>query len=195
MPRSLVVIITVIMLLYPILIFIGMQHVSPRYLAIGLALVLSTRFFLFKTENKHHRIVMSIATLLGVGLCMLTLVANNALVMQAYPIIMNALFFAVFFYSWCYPPTVITQIAQRITKQPLSDTAINYTQKVTLMWCGFFVFNGLIALWTTFFGNLVQWTLYNGFISYLLMGALFLGEMITRYFVKKKEYAGGGDAK
>ena len=47
----------------------------------------------------------------------------------------------------------------------------------------FFVFNGSIALITVFCEDAV-WALYNGFIAYLLMGTLFLGEWLIRRRVK-----------
>ncbi len=75
----------------------------------------------------------------------------------------------------------------RFHNKNLSSNAVKYTRKVTIIWCIFFVINGLIALYTAFYASLEIWTLYNGLISYVLMGSLFVIEYIVRYFVIKKE--------
>jgi acyl-coenzyme A synthetase/AMP-(fatty) acid ligase len=61
-----------------------------------------------------------------------------------------------------------------------------YCRKVTLVWCGFFVLNGGVAAWTVFFAPQALWSLYNGGISYMLMGILFGGELMVRKMADKK---------
>jgi acyl-coenzyme A synthetase/AMP-(fatty) acid ligase len=61
-----------------------------------------------------------------------------------------------------------------------------YCRKVTWMWCGFFIFNGSMAAITIFFGSDIIWSVYNGGISYILMGSLFAGEFLVRKMVQKK---------
>jgi acyl-coenzyme A synthetase/AMP-(fatty) acid ligase/3-hydroxymyristoyl/3-hydroxydecanoyl-(acyl carrier protein) dehydratase len=62
----------------------------------------------------------------------------------------------------------------------------SYCRKVTWMWCGFFIFNGGIAAITIFFGSDIIWSVYNGGISYILMGSLFAGEFLVRKMVQKR---------
>jgi acyl-coenzyme A synthetase/AMP-(fatty) acid ligase/3-hydroxymyristoyl/3-hydroxydecanoyl-(acyl carrier protein) dehydratase len=61
----------------------------------------------------------------------------------------------------------------------------SYCRIWTLIWCGFFVFNGGIAGYTVFFAPDAVWSVYNGGISYILMGILFFGEVMIRKVVKK----------
>jgi acyl-coenzyme A synthetase/AMP-(fatty) acid ligase len=61
-----------------------------------------------------------------------------------------------------------------------------YCQKVTIVWCAFFVFNGSTALFTVFFASDAFWSIYNGGISYILMGILFCGELIVRKMTDNK---------
>jgi uncharacterized membrane protein len=96
------------------------------------------------------------------------------------------IFFSMFLHSWYYPPALITQIAQRFSSKALSPAAIRYTRTVTLVWCGFFLVNGAISLWTAYYASLAIWTLYNGFISYMLIGGLFVAEYLVRWCVKKR---------
>ena len=76
-------------------------------------------------------------------------------------------------------PTVIERIA-RLTDPALPDEAIPYVTGVTRVWCAFFVVNGAIALWTALAASDATWALYNGAISYVLIGALLLGERLVR---------------
>ena len=46
--------------------------------------------------------------------------------------------------------------------------------------------NGAVAAWTIFSGSDLVWAVYNGGISYILMGILLLGEFIIRKKVQKK---------
>ena len=69
----------------------------------------------------------------------------------------------------------------------LDAQAMNYTRHVTEAWVIFFLVNASISLWTALHADLALWTLYNGFISYLLIGLMFGGEYILRLFVKRKK--------
>jgi acyl-CoA synthetase (AMP-forming)/AMP-acid ligase II/3-hydroxymyristoyl/3-hydroxydecanoyl-(acyl carrier protein) dehydratase len=61
-----------------------------------------------------------------------------------------------------------------------------YCKKVTFLWCGFFILNGSFSAFTVFAGSEFLWSIYNGGISYILMGLLFTGEYIIRRQVNKK---------
>jgi len=61
---------------------------------------------------------------------------------------------------------------------------VAYTRRVTQVWCGFFVLNGSVALVTALWASDATWALYNGLISYCLMGCLFAGEWLVRRKVK-----------
>mgnify|MGYP003988786837 FL=1 len=84
-----------------------------------------------------------------------------------------------FFVSLLHPPTIVERFA-RIQNPNLPEAAVRYTRKVTIVWCVFFVCNGCAALYTALFSSLETWTLYNGAISYALMGILFAGEYLIR---------------
>ncbi|NNM58887.1 MAG: hypothetical protein HKM04_03650 [Legionellales bacterium] len=173
--------------IYPLVVYIGFKSISPHYVAVGLCVILLIHFCLAnKTLNIKKRQTQLSLMLLAVVLSFLGLQYNDELIIKIYPVIINFLFFGVFFYSLYYPPSLITRLAQRTSKKPLPDAAIIYTEKVTLIWSVFFILNGFIALWTVFFEPEAVWRFYNGFVAYILMGALFLGEFITRFFVKRR---------
>ncbi|MGD8173803.1 septation protein IspZ [Vibrio sp. TRT 21S02] len=100
-----------------------------------------------------------------------------------YPVVVNVCMFTVFAHSLQQPQTIIERLA-RLQEPDLPESGVRYTRNVTLVWCGFFVFNGAIAFYTCF-QSIKVWTLYNGLISYLLAGGLFALEWIVRQFVRK----------
>ncbi|PLO95062.1 DNA gyrase subunit B, partial [Klebsiella pneumoniae] len=59
--------------------------------------------------------------------------------------------------------------------------------RVTQIWCAFFIGNGGIAFLTALHGDMALWTVWNGMIAYLLMGALMAGEWLVRRQVIKRE--------
>jgi len=102
-----------------------------------------------------------------------------------YPVWMNAAMLTVFSLSLWFKPAVITRLA-RIMEGELSKKAVAYTEKVTWVWVGFFLINGAVSLATVLYGDMDTWTLYNGFIAYVLMGLLFIIEWSVRRVVKDK---------
>ncbi|MDP4840293.1 MAG: AMP-binding protein, partial [Alphaproteobacteria bacterium] len=63
-----------------------------------------------------------------------------------------------------------------------------YTRNVTKVWVGFCLLNAVLSYTTVRSGNLEIWTLYNGVISYGLMGILLGGEFLFRSFYKKSQH-------
>jgi len=100
-----------------------------------------------------------------------------------YPVWVNSGLLLLFGYSLLYPPTVIERLA-RMMEGELDAKAIAYTRNVTIAWCLFFLGNGSLAAVTAWLGNWDLWLLYNGLVSYLLMGLLMLIEWIVRRYVR-----------
>ena len=113
------------------------------------------------------------------------LLVKLAAVLKLYPAAVSAFFLARFSYSLVHPPTAIEKIA-RITDPQLSAAGVIYTRKVTLLWCAFFVLNIAASLYTTLFASMEAWALYNGLISYLLIGSLLAGEYCYRIFLRNQ---------
>ena len=117
-------------------------------------------------------------------LAALTAWSNALLPLKLYPLLINAVMLSVFAYTLISPPSMIERFA-RLREPDLPLQAIGYTRRVTQVWCGFFIINGLIALATALWASPAIWSLYNGFIAYLLMGLLFGGEYLVRLRMKR----------
>jgi uncharacterized membrane protein len=108
-----------------------------------------------------------------------TVWGNAWMPLKLYPVLVSSVMLGVFGYSLVSPPSLIERIARM--KEPDLPTAANqYMRRVTQVWCVFFLVNGSIALATAVWASPAVWSLYNGVISYLIMGLLFGGEYLVR---------------
>lgn len=166
-------------LAYPIAVYFGLQHAPPQALAAVLAALIGLRLL---TDTGGRRGF----ALVGMALLVFSLFAiwrNDILTLRFYPVLTNLLMLALFGWTLIHPPSMIERLA-RLHEPVLPAPAIVYTRRVTGLWCLFFIANGMMALYTALFSSLAVWSLYNGLISYLLMGALFLGEWLCRLRIK-----------
>ncbi len=170
--------------MYPFAVYIGLNNVAPGYLAMILIALVLIRIVLVKSRLKTLPWVLP-ASLLGIVAIGSSVVTDSSLGFKLYPLAINFSMLIVFAYSYLKPPTVIETFA-RLSEKNMSAEAIQYTAKVTLVWCLFFVANGLISLYTALFTTLDTWMIYNGFLSYILMALLMLVEYLVRLKVKKQ---------
>ena len=164
----------ILTLLYPLTIWLAEGQVEPRLLAgvlllAGLSRLVSGRF------GYAARWWVS-----GTMLLVLLVVWHNGMLpLKLYPVVVNATLLGVFSYSLIVPPSAIERIA-RVWEPHLPAQAIAYTRRVTQVWCGFFAANGAVALYTALYASSAQWSFYNGFLAYVLIGLLFAGEFCVR---------------
>ncbi|TQV87863.1 hypothetical protein [Aliikangiella coralliicola] len=170
----------ILVVLYPLVIYFGLNHFEPKFMAIILAAILVLRYFSRKKMRSNAESnTLIIVTFLGITLVVITVISNSVQGLKLYPTIVSFSFLVAFGYSLKNPPSAIERIA-RLSEPELPQEAIEYTRLVTQIWCVFFLLNGLFSLFTTFFSSIEFWTLYNGLISYLIMGCIFGGEFIYR---------------
>jgi uncharacterized membrane protein len=185
-------------ILYPLVIYFGLTRFEPRYLAIFLGLIVLLKIastggsvIPAALDSRHanvestSRYLQVLAALLVLGLVFYALARNDAASLKFYPVVVSFFLLASFAWSVISPPTVIERIA-RITDPGLSPSGVRYTRKITLVWCGFFLCNGIVALYTALFASFATWALYNGFIAYVLIGCLCAGEYLYRNTYLKK---------
>ena len=169
-------------LVYPFAVYLGLAHFEPRYLAGFLAAIA-----LLRAAATRERVWLA-AACGALVLAAISSLANTATPLKLYPALINSIFLLVFLTSLRYPPTVIERIA-RLREPDLPPAGVRYTRRVTQVWCGFFLLNGSIATVTAFYADRATWTLYNGFIAYLLMGTLFAIEWLVRRRIRVRDAA------
>lgn len=160
---------------YPLLVYFGIGHFEPRWLAFLLCALALLRAWV---AREPFWLAAGAVLLAGISM------TGNALFpLKLYPVLVNAVLCAVFMASLFSPVSAIERIA-KLREPDLPPGAVAYTRRVTQIWCGFFVFNGSMAFATAWWGSDAEWALYNGLIAYLLIGALFSIEYLVRRRVK-----------
>lgn len=176
------IIIGLVFVFYPFIVFNGLKWFEPSIIALFLVCLTLIRFYF--TKNKTTIPLIKVVAINAILLLSFNIVVNSAFLLKLYPVVISFSFFSVFVYSLIKPPAIITLIAS--ARDKITESAVIYTRKVTVVWCFFFIFNGLVALWTVFLSD-EYWTLYNGVISYILMGILFACEWLIRRNFKKND--------
>ena len=166
---------SVFVIAYPFVIFYTLQqNIAMKF--IGLILLMAVVFSFVRNKNKYM-------FMLGLLLCFLVIFFNQEIFLKFYPVLMNAGVCSVFALSLRKTP-LITQFAQKINKNYLDDNELNYTRRATIAWAIFMFFNTIASLITVFLSN-ETWVLYNGFVSYILIGLMMGAEYLIRKGMKK----------
>lgn len=121
----------------------------------------------------------------AVGLIIAVGLFDEALAARLYPVAVSGALLIVFAGSLLAGAPVIEQLA-RLTEPDLPPEGVAYCRAVTKMWCGFFILNGGVALSTALWADRTVWAIYNGFVSYCLMGALFAAEYAFRRRMRRR---------
>lgn len=169
--------------LYPVLVYLGIERFSARTIGGVLLLLLLSRlvFGAVKTRYNPLRGLLPVLCLFA----LILMIFNRQEMLLWYPVLVSVLMLLIFIYSLWVPPPMIERIA-RLREPNLSPAAIHYTRNVTLVWCVFFAVNAIVAAITVVWTEFNTWALYNGLISYMLMGVLFVVEFLIRQRLRGK---------
>ena len=177
--RPLTVLVGAVTLAYPFLVYAGMSRLQPQWLAGLLGGMALLRAIASRTAFWW-------AAAAGAGvLAALGFAGNSLMPLKLYPLLVNGVMCCVFAVSLVRGPSAIERMA-RLTEPHLPPEGVAYCRTVTQVWCGFFMVNGGISLATAVWGSNAAWALYNGLISYGLMGLLFAGEWLVRRHVRAR---------
>ena len=119
--------------------------------------------------------------------------ADSLLFLEFYPVLVSLSLLAFFGISLWKKPSFAFRMAclgdRRLQASPERAFVERYCDRVTLAWCFFFVFNAVVASFTVFVGDEKIWSLYNGLISYILIGIFFAVEFMVRKMMQKKMHS------
>lgn len=172
-------------LAYPPAVYFGLEVLKPRGLGLLLLAVLLLRHW--QSARRFAADIRNSEWLTFAGLACLALAIaafNSEGLLLFYPAAVSLSLLLVFGHSLAYPPSVVERIA-RLSEPDLPPAGVRYTRQVTKVWCGFFVLNAAISL-ATVFASRECWALYNGLLSYLLMGGLFAAEWLVRGRMRRR---------
>jgi uncharacterized membrane protein len=164
---------------------------SPRALSFCLVAILVVSFLAYPGAGEKggfDRVRIWASAGILTGIIVLMVLTNSAGFVKLYPVFMNIFLLGAFGFTLIRPPSMALRIGLRIASLAKKSLPYNskhlsidsYCRILTAIWCGFFVFNACISLVTAFWASDFVWAMYNGFISYILIGLLFFGEMGVR---------------
>lgn len=174
----------VVLFVYPFAVYFGLNHWGIQTIAPILLIFFILRLFLARGKIRELSWLIKSVACVGITLVLASWALKQTQWLLYYPVVVNLVLFCLFSYSLIKPPSLIECMA-RITEPDLPPDGVIYTQKVTKVWCLFFIINGTIALLTCLWGNIKLWTLYNGAISYVLIGTLMAVEWIIRKRIRR----------
>lgn len=180
--KLLKILLSVFGVLYPLVVFFLLKHGLLIYVAIFLLLIILGRLFIDGKRSLRESLPLAV---LGGALVILFIVTKEEKFLLLYPVIVNLVFLSVFYLSLKTIPIVEKFASLHVPLEKQTTSFKEYTRNVTKAWCIFFIINGTLALITTLCGNHDIWVLYNGFIAYILISIMFVGEYIIRRFIKK----------
>lgn len=185
---------------YPLLVFCALVvfKLPIRYFSIGLiifAIVYSVVNGQHYKGKKTIGLFVTPAILCGVGAVSLILGGNEEyadLFFILYPVLADFAFLVIWVTSFFFPPPfayyfidVIDKTIKNVVPKHRFDV---YCFRATLVWCFYFVFDGIIAGVTViiYAHSPNVWYWYNALITYIIMGLIFAGEYIILKLKLKK---------
>jgi uncharacterized membrane protein len=169
--------------LYPVVVYFGIRILPATFFGLLLAVVVMLRATVARPEERTTLwpvILLLFAYAIGAA------IVGRTQALLYYPVLINALLCLSFSLSLRAENPILLRIV-RSRGITVSAHAERYLIRLTAVWAFFFALNAVVALWTTT-TTLKTWTLYNGLISYVLVGTLMLCEWFYRIHYKKKHH-------
>jgi uncharacterized membrane protein len=167
--------------LYPFVVYFGLRVLPPSFFGILLAVVVAARFAVLRREDRALAVPVLVLLLIY---AVAASIVGRAQALLYYPVLVNFLLCVIFAASLRNEEPLLLRVV-RSRGIPMSEYAPRYLTRLTALWAGFFAVNCLVALWTTT-SSMETWTLYNGLVSYLLVGLLLGGEVLFRRHYKRR---------
>jgi len=185
-----------IAVLYPLFVFcvLVVFKLPIRYLSIGI-IIFAIAYSIFNSRHykgKHTAaLFISPVILCAIGAISLLLDDKyDKIVIKLYPMLADLSYMTIMITSFFFPPPLafyFIDIFDKSIKTKLPKELFNrYCFKASLVWVIFFFIDGIISLLTVYNCSDVLWGIYNGGISYCLMGLIFAGEFIILKIIMKK---------
>lgn len=184
-----------------VLLGLGMAGVSLAYPWIVLGLYGNSLFLIglwlavlalwlarAREQSARLRVMMFLLALLAAVLALVEQVPGQLLA-KMYPVIISSALFLIFSGSLLRPPSIIERMVRR-SGRVVSPEASRYMRWVTIVWIIFFVCNATVAIWLALFAGVSEWAFYNGFLSYVIIGAIMGVEFLVRIQYQRREAAG-----
>ena len=162
--------------LYPAFVY-GLDSVLPPQAFTGLALVL-VGLRLATLGSEATRIWRGPLISAGVVIAVLAPL-DSRIAAKIYPVALSLAAAYAFGSSLWKPPSLIERIA-RMREPDIPVAGQTYCRIVTMIWTVWLIVNATVAALLAVLARAEAWALWTGLLAYLIMGALFGGEMLIR---------------
>jgi uncharacterized membrane protein len=187
--RAATILFVLLSLLYPVLVYWGLQRWSYQVFGVVIIAVGVGKFCLSRYHQPSSKIpllksdwvVPLVALLCGAAI----LVFPSVFLVKLYPVCISVLVGSLFAISLTQSESLIERLA-RLRGEEMTPIAVNYTRKLTGIWALLLYANALVALYLAYFATTQAWTLYCGLLSYLILGGFMAGEILFRqYYIRR----------
>jgi len=174
--------IAVATVVYPFIVYASLKQIGPAVLSLVLFCLLLARVIL---RGDYHQPEQYAQLALVGSLCLLAAWQKSELILRYYPVAMSLCFAGFFAISLWAKTTLIERFASVFVKD-IAEHQRQYMRVLTKLWVLLLLLNAAVSAYTACCLSLAQWTLYNGVIAYLVFGLFSMGELINRYYYKKR---------
>jgi uncharacterized membrane protein len=165
---------------YPFAIYLALQWLEPRTLALGFGALVALRAVLRSRRPiaaEMRQLLRPLALVAGV--IAVTFAWNDGRALLFVPAGVNLALLVAFARTLRNGPPVIETFA-RLQHPDLTPAEVRHCRRFTAIWCVFFVANAAACIALALRGDLAWWTLYTGLLSYGLIGLLLAVEFVVR---------------
>lgn len=188
MQRGAKLLVALVLLGYPILIYLLHGRLNPAQLLAGLLALLGLRSLVAAWMLRRwvaRQVVLGVVLLIAAGVVLLAFHGVRMHWLRFYPMLFDLAVAAIFFGSLLGDMPLVERFA-RAMRHDLPPEGVAYTRQVTWAWGVLMTLIGLISLGTALDGSLRWWSLFNGLIVYALIGLAFALEYALRCHLKRK---------
>jgi uncharacterized membrane protein len=125
-----------------------------------------------------RRVLPPLAALI---LVLFALTLNTLQPLLLVPVVINGTLLVTFGSTLFRGPPLIERFA-RLQHPDLTPAEVSWCRAWTKVWTGFFATNAVVATTLGLANRLELWALYNGLLTYIVMGGFFVGEYSVRKY-------------
>jgi len=182
-------------ILYPLFVFCALVvfKLPIKYLSIGI-IVFAIAYSVVNSRNYKgkHTLALFISPLILCVIGALSLCLNDEIVIKLYPALADLAYLTIMISSLIFPPPLayyFIDIFDKSMKTVIPKQKFDlYCFRASIVWCVYFVLDGIVATLTTFYMDSLNWGIYNAGITYIIMALIFAGEFIILK-IKLKKYS------
>lgn len=180
----------VLVVLYPIAIWVGLTHFSTRVVGVWiLVLLLPAAWLRFRRASRADLLVVARVPLAILAVVLLGVVLDDRRFVLAMPVLINVVLLGTFASSLLAERTIVERFARMQEARAagtedatLSPAQVAHCRQTTWAWCAFFALNGAAALALALAAPLSWWAAYTSGVAYALMGLMFAAEYVVRQY-------------